>query len=339
MSVSVQALSRAQRTSVVTRPRPVLDALVFRVGDGAVTRAEILRWAERFDPAFVARDARRTALGALDDEDVGVDEAEIDEAAAEFRYERDLEASETLIAWLTARGLTVEAWWEAVRQSVLERRFAGQALPPHDRLEDDADATEARHAALVVTDILQAATTALARRAAVAQSLGRWPPAAGTLDAGHDVLEAIWVPWRSALMTDDALRQAVARDRLAWLVLDLVQSDWPNIEAAREALSCVRYDARELEDVAREAHAPLAIASRLLADVPDALHDALLNAAPGEFVGPIELPPRWSVALVRAKRAASLDEPLVRAAAERTIESRAATPLVEQHVAWVEPGA
>jgi len=338
--VSVQALARAQRRSTgATRPRPVLDAVVFRVGDTAVTRGEVLSWARRFDAAFVAREARRAALGALDDDATGLEEAEVEEAAAEFRYARDLEQSEALIAWLTARGLTVEAWWEAVRQSLLERRFEGRALPPHDGPRDDAEADEARHAGLVVSDVLAAPTTALARRAAVAQSLGRWPPDAVTLDDRHDLLEAVWVPWRRALMTDDALRQAVARERLSWLVLDLVRSDWPNVEAAREAVSCVRHDGLELETVAREARAAVEAVSRLLADVPEALHDALLNAAPGELVGPMEQPPHWTVALVRAKRAASPDEPLVRDAAERAIEARAVAPLVDRHVTWVEADA
>jgi hypothetical protein len=50
-------------------------------------------------------------LDELDeDEEDALDEANVETAAAEFRYARDLVAAADLEAWLEGRGLSVEAW-------------------------------------------------------------------------------------------------------------------------------------------------------------------------------------------------------------------------------------
>lgn len=337
-------------------PRTLQDAVVFRVGDLPVTRAEVRRWAERFDAAYAARVARRAALAALDlDDDPSLD-AEVEADASEFRYARELESAETLMEWLAMRGLTVDAWWESIRRSALERRFAGQTLTDQGIVtgEEPADDVGAESADLVVTDLLHHAAEALARRLVVAQavprgnarrvsrgasSLDRGVPgsAPSGFDARHDELEAVWIPWRAALMTDEALQQAVNRERLSWIVLDFVRSDWSSADAAREAVSCVLVDGSDLREVARDAGGRAEEQSCLLADVPDVLHDALLTAASGDVVGPIALPPRWIVLRLQDKRAPSLLEPLVREAAEGDVERRAVAPLMTTQVVWSEP--
>ena len=330
-------------------PRTVLDAVVFRIGDAPVTRVEIRRWAERFDPSFVARVARRAALGGLDlAEDASIN-AEAETEASEFRYARELESAESLVEWIAAQGITVESWWEAIRRSVLERRYAGQRIAGRDAGAGEADPDDeagVRVADLVVADLRGPAAEALARRFAVARAVAQWSPVAMPVampvaspvayDDRHDALERIWSDWRSALTTEEALQQAVSREPLSWLVLDLVQSDWSSVDAAREAVSCVLVDGGDLEEVARAAGVGVEERSCLLAEVPDALHDALLTAAPGDVVGPIALPPRWVVARLLRKRVPSLREPLVRAAAARDLESRSAAPFVEQQVVWSE---
>ncbi len=336
-------------TDPILDPQAVLDAVVLRSDGLVVPRREVLRWAARFAPSIAARADRRAALAALALDDETID-AEVENAAAEFRYERELESSDALTAWLAARGLSVDAWWEAVRRGVLERRFDGLPVPSGDApgpddadpgdagtLEEKADEedADARIAELVVTDLLEPAVQALARRIAVARAAEVSLPEAGGLP--HDELEAAWRRWRTEACAEAQLQVAVDRERLAWLVLDLTRSRWPTLDAAREAVSCVRHDGSPLEEVARDAGAPAAASRCLLANVPEVLHDALLTAASGELVGPVELPTHWEVVLVRAKRTPSLSDPLVRAAAEREVEARAAAPLVLQHVQW--PGA
>ena len=322
--------------SVVDR-RAVLDAIVLRSGDLAVTRGELTRWAERFDPAFAGRVASRALLGALDVSDDEALEDLVEEAAAEFRYARGLEAAESLVVWLSARGLTVDAWWESVKRTVLETRHRHASLV--SATDDDAEELEADDDAaladLVVSNLLDEAMQSLARRMAVAHSVGAWP-ATADVDARHDALEATWRPWRTALMDEEALTQVVTRERLSWIVVDATESSWPGVDAANEAITCVHADGMALHQVADEAGLGVRRTRRLLADAPDALRDAYITAAAGELVGPLALDGAWLVAHVHAKGTPSLDDALVRAAAERVLEVRATAPLVMQHVAWSE---
>ncbi len=74
-------------------------------------------------------------VDARDDTDEALEEA-VDEAAAEFRYERDLVTAEEAEAWLADRELSADEWLGVVRRGVLREAFAAQldaivrAYPP-----------------------------------------------------------------------------------------------------------------------------------------------------------------------------------------------------------------
>jgi len=327
--------------------RPVLDAVVFTVDGRAVTRGEVRRWAERFDPQFARRVARRAAWTSFSPEDEAALEAEVEEFAAEFRYARGLESADALIRWTEERAISVDDWWESLRISVIERRADGDGAPADPR--DGASASEEPddrvvEADLVVTDLLTHATEALAQRMAVARAADRLPdgsPAGGQasnaeMDSRHDALEASWRTWREGLLDEPRLQRAIERERLAWMVFEFVESHWSSESAAREAVACVREDGLSLEDVARDAGAATVARAAVLGDLGADMRDALVAAAPGEVVGPVAQASHWVVLAVRAKRSPTLAEPLVRRAAERDTESRAVAPLLAAHVRWTE---
>ncbi len=316
---------------------PVLDAVLFEVGGRAVTRRLVRAWAEARHTAFVARRSERARLGAGVPDDAAAVDAQLEADAAEFRYARELESSDALVAWLDARGLTVDAWWESLRRSVLERRAAsGRDVRPADAAGDDADdetdEADVERADLVVSDLLADATEAFAARLAVALDARQW----SLQNEAFGELEDIWTPWLVAARTEAALQSMLERERLSWLVLDLVRTTWPSDDAAREAVSCVRYDGMTLEDLAAEAGAVARHETTLLASLPEALHDALLVAAPGELVGPVEAGAQWHVMHLAAKRSPTLADPLVREAAARAVEARAAAAPVARHITWRE---
>src|SRR5437867_2794708 len=64
-------------------------------------------------------------LARLDDvDDDALGEADVDAAACDFRYARDLVAASDLEAWLERRGVTIDAWLDFIRRSLLLRRWA-----------------------------------------------------------------------------------------------------------------------------------------------------------------------------------------------------------------------
>jgi hypothetical protein len=340
-------------------PMTVLDAVVFRVDGRAFTRSDVLRWAERHDAAFAARVRRRLVLAALaaDDEPP---ESMVEDVAATFRYDRGLEDADAMQQWLQERHVSVEAWWEALRRSVLETIPARDTGDAEAEIEDDAATGEEWLADLCATDLLDSAVLDVARRVAVSRERDRAEHSSSAVsdasaateafvpwdelgvdaerlaecDARLDALTATWESWRSEIVTDAALKSVVDHHRLEWLVVDVVLSWWPSADAAREAIWCVKDDAQTLEAVSREAHRPVELSVLLLEDTPASLHDLLLAAAPGDVVGPVEVGTQWVVATVRNKRPPSLTEARVRAVAERAVERAAAAAMLERHVVW-----
>jgi hypothetical protein len=344
--------------NLALEPMTVLDAVVFRADGRAFTRSDVLRWAERHDAAFATRVRRRLVLAALADDDEPP-ESVVEAVAATFRYDRGLEDADAMRQWLQERHVSVEAWWEALRRSVLETTpaRAGDAEP---EIRDGAATGEEWLADLCATALLDSAVLDVARRVAVSRERGRaehsssavsdastateefvpWDELgvdAGRLaecDARLDALTAAWESWRLGIVTDAALKSVVDHHRLEWLVVDIVLSWWPSADAAREAIWCVKDDGQTLEAVSHEARRPVKLSVLLLEDTPASLHDLLLAAAPGDVVGPVEAGTQWVVAWVRNKRPPSLPEARVRAVAERAVERAAAAALLERHIVW-----
>ena len=72
-------------------------------------------------------------LEKLNEEEGCLSEEEVDAAADEFRYERDLVSAQEMEEWLDRWGLTVESWMDYIRSSLLRRKWSDQ-LPDLMRL-------------------------------------------------------------------------------------------------------------------------------------------------------------------------------------------------------------
>src|SRR3989304_2034802 len=65
-------------------------------------------------------------LKLLEANDEECDPDEVDAAADEFRYARDLLTAEETEAWLRRWGLTVDAWMDYIRRSILRQQRAAE---------------------------------------------------------------------------------------------------------------------------------------------------------------------------------------------------------------------
>ena len=72
-----------------------------------------------------------------DDDDDALDEADVETAAAEFRYARDLVAAADLETWLERRGLSVEAWLDFIRRGLLSTDQIARVIDRQTKLQHD----------------------------------------------------------------------------------------------------------------------------------------------------------------------------------------------------------
>ncbi|MFN7976787.1 MAG: hypothetical protein U0P30_01540 [Vicinamibacterales bacterium] len=283
------------------------------------------------------------------------DDGVLDEAATAFRYDRDLLTSEETEAWLERHGLSLDSWSDALMRDVL-RRDRGDRVTAGELEPDDIDGPTLI-AEGVCTGAFPRWAGTLAARAAVAQlhdgtpvpdadtaatMTGRyaaWLEALDDVEAHVQPLVAAVAADRAviaAALTAEALATHVDRARLDWVRVDLEQLTFPSIDAAREAALCVREDGLTLSEVAIESRQPVVDARTLLDALDPALRDAVLSASPGDTIGPIETAGGVVVAHVVGKAAASLDDPLVRARAERSVIEALRERAAVAHARWLQ---
>jgi hypothetical protein len=301
-------------------------------------------------------------LDDLDDAAAALDEADVDAAAEEFRYARDLIAAADLEAWLNARGLSVDDWMDYLRGALLRRRWADELADLREEYELDED--EVAHAVLseaICSGVAAELGARLAARAAMharALETGAAPepaPLAPDVDArvaralpgltpaerGQRLsvlarLEAAWQRFTDEAAPASALRALVAARGLDWMRLTTVAVLAPDPDVARELTLCVREDGRRLEDVAADAGLTARTGETWLEDVPAELRDALVAAQAGDLIGPVETSDGHAVLTVVAKRLPAEDDPGVRARAERALLARTVERETTNRVRWHE---
>lgn len=334
---------------------------VLRVGDRVYTWRDVVLFAMAAGewPDFETR--LRQGLACETEADRAAawpDPAVLDEAATAFRYERDLLTSEETEAWLAARGLDIDQWSAALARGVLRAAW-------RDRLASldpgTLDPAEVPATVLVAEGVCSGAfdrwAAMLGARAALASSAGiSQPPApegdlvvarhaawvAGDNEAATalrhlaDVVAADRAVATSAL-TDEALDLHLERCRLDWVRVDVECLSFPTDAAAREAALCVREDGLSLSEVAVESGQPIVDHRTVLDTLEPALRDAVLSASPGDTIGPLALDAGFTVVHVVGKAAATLNDPLVRARAERSVVDTLRERALVSAVQWLLP--
>lgn len=284
-------------------------------------------------------------------------------AADRFRYDRRLVASDDVIAWLEATGLTTEAWSDYLHRSLLRERWRvhEESLPPGSLTPADIASIDVTAEGICAGAFDRFALTLGGRVAVVAaggldcsfdpdyDAIGRalrdhatWlaPLPIGDVRArlvrmAH--VEHAFQLHADAAITPDALSRQVEQHRLAWTRVDLERLAFASVEAAREAACCVRCEQRSLTDVAIAARQPVRDTSERLERLDPALHDAVLSAGPGDLVGPIAVASRHEVVCVVAKKLPQLSDPTVHARAAEAVVEQMLTRAMQAHVCWEAP--
>jgi hypothetical protein len=137
-----------------------------------------------------------------------------------------------------------------------------------------------------------------------------------------------------AALTDRALATAVGRHLIEWTRIDLERLSFADADTAREAALCVREDGLSLSDVAVETGQAINDMRLLLEELEPELRDLVLSADVDSLVGPVEVGERHELAWVVGRSPARLDDPIVRARAERAVVEQVLAKAVLAHVRW-----
>ncbi|MFI5120805.1 MAG: hypothetical protein ACHQM4_10340 [Thermoanaerobaculia bacterium] len=286
------------------------------------------------------------ALLAFDDagSEAAVPEDEIDKAADDFRYERDLITAEELERWLALWHFDAETWLDWINASLLRERlpdFVQQSKPEADpRQVELAVLAEA-----VCSGELERLARQLAARAAIGEREKERtnvpddePGPARTPAESREVLarlESSYQRFREEVLTPDALAARV-RARLAdWTRINCSVLRLQAEDAAREAAMAVRQEGIDLGRLAEEIGETTKEGVEFLEEAEPEVRDILLSARPGELVGPVSVGDEFVLVSVRAKIPPVPDDPEVMERAESSLLEGLVAREVDNRITWL----
>ena len=270
---------------------------------------------------------------------------DLESAANDFRYERELIAAAEINAWLERYGLSVDDWMAYLARDLLRVRH----LPSIDKVIDHhppspAQLESAAYVDGICSGVFDEFDAALAARAALAATVEDDVTApANQFDAEAVRIARVHQRWLSARAPDDTrarldrvlriesrYRQVTAAMASPALLADVVQThrhEWQQLEldtvsfatdhAAREAMLCVTIDRLSLHDVAALSRRAADRRHWFQDEIDSDLRDRLLAVEPGGVLGPVAVNGHFDVMSVVGRTPPSLTDPRV---AERARE-------------------
>lgn len=274
-------------------------------------------------------------------------EGAVDEAAQEFRYERDLITAREMEEWLEARGLTAAEWMGHVRRRVALARqqpsvdSAAMTPVPPDALRVElicsrqgvefavSLAERAAAAAAAPSDSAPPSLPLPALRDEIAppNAADRWPRLE-LIAEGAD-------RFRRQALTPETLRREISHHHLEWIRIDCKALGFSDEGRAREAALCIREDGMALDEVSADAHVP-AFDSRFYLDELDTdLRPVFLAAKPVDLIGPIPFEGSYTLFRILDKVMPQELDVEIRRRAELSVVTRSLTDEVQRRVRWL----
>lgn len=313
--------------------------------DAAIFRGQLdVKWKEFLHQVAAERRA--------DELDLETDESAISSAAEAFRYEYDLITAEETEGWLANRGLTLDDFADYLTREYYASTLEEEIIP--DEIEYPSAAAELRQsflAELILSGELDRMTSDLIMRLA-ARCAGKELPT-DTIGAEkrkflhrNGITSAQLADWLEQLKRDskwldemlaveaaygkhcDTLLVPEARQReLLALRLPLTRFETEMIEvesldAAREALFCVREDGMSMEEVATEGRYPYRRADFLLEDLPVDAQHTFLSVSAGEVLQPIAHGDGFELCRILKKIEPQPDDPNVKSRIDQRLLDR-----------------
>ena len=310
----------------------VLDSAALEVDGVAYTWADVVAGARLRGEWEMLEEG--CALGVAAERRGGAPSAgEIEEAGAQFRYERGLLSADDAEAWLGKVGVSVAEWREFLARALLRQRLAGELDPAagRDGVEDVLWAEG------VCSGALEAFAHALAARAAAAARLASGENGGGEPPRDAAALEEAFERFCANATAPDAVERELRARAMDFLRLDCDVVAVTDEDVARELALGVTADGRTLAEATAAAGAEAQRTSFQLADTDDAVRTGLLSATVGELIGPVSLGGAWYLFHVIGKHAPADDDAEVRGRAAAELLERAIAQEVDRRVRWLDP--
>ena len=317
------------------RPVFAVDGEVFHWGDVVLHAQASGRWEELQAEARQGL-ACESHFDTIDED--GAEEA-IDEAAAEFRYERDLITAEEMEAWLEARSLTPEEWMGSMRRSVLRQLWADdldEIVAEHP--VSDAELDEALQIDLLCSGshriLAEELAVEAAAAAAAAVSSPPSPPSPPSRDSELAAIRDRALRFRREALAPETIAREVSSNQMEWIRVDCQAIGFPEEGPAREAALLLREDGLDIEEVAGEADVPIEDVVFYLDQLDPEQHSRFLGATVDDVIGPVAVDDAFSVYLVVAKVMPSIADPEIVRRAEEGVLARLLAGEVNRRVRW-----
>lgn len=351
-----------------TETLPIDSKVIFLCGERAYDVRDLLDAAlfrGELEPAWKEFLRLTAAEQKADAEELEVPDDAIDTAAQQFRYQRDLITAEETEQWLAERDLTLSDFsahfvrhywgekWDDIEPAALDyfsapnelRDLLIRELILSGELDGIAQRLSQRVAARCAAEEHPASTEQIAQeRARFFERSGLdQDQLAGWLDRlGRDAewfdqalaMEAIQRRDCGALLSRQTLEREIAALRLPLTRFEVETVELDSLDAAREALLCVREDGMSMEEIATEGRYPYRRPEPLLEEIPEELQQKFLSVHPGEILEPIAHGDGFHLCRVIGKEEPKVDDPFVLERAENRILDRHFEDLLTRHIQW-----
>jgi hypothetical protein len=349
--------------------KTLFGQVVFSVGKAEYCWEDVVLAAELWGDWVRLRERVREGVACLkraEDEATPLSAEEIESAADEFRYARDLVAAEEMEEWLERWGLTAESWMDSIRSTLLRKKWSDKLadlVSEESPTDEDVDARIQTEA--VCSGELERLAFELAGRTAIhdgEEKEGSKGPGSETdvaaifeqfpsglrgrglpgisLDASRAKmerlarLEASYRRFCERAVTPEAVAAQIRSYQTDWTRLECDSVSFPELQAAREAALCVREDGGTLDHVAGDANREVRREQVYIEETEPDFRDQFLGAQKGELIGPVSRGDEFVLCLVREKVLPSGNDPRIAARAEEAVVQRFVEREVNDRVKW-----
>jgi hypothetical protein len=342
--------------------------VVFTSGDDSFTVRDLIDFAAfrgELEPIWQELLRLLAAEAKADESDLEMDDSAIDSAAEAFRYEHDLITAEETERWLEERGLTlndfsdyfVRHYWGNTIDDAEPEQIGYASAPDElrelliaelnlsgemDRLAKRlcwrvAGNREAGNSGLDPQLIAAEEKRFLERNGFDEGQLAEWLKTNGRDQVWFAEVLAMEARYRQkceALLNKQAREHEVAAMRLPLTRFELETMEVDSLDAAREALLCVRDDGMSMTEVAEEGRYPYRHTEILLEDLPEDLQQKFLSVSAGDILDPIARGDGFYICRVIEKAEPNTNDEAVRDRAEKRILDRHFSELTAKHIQW-----